>query len=102
MGLDPEISVTDDTGLVHGFDNLFVAGAGGFVTSAGVNPCLTIVALALRAAPHIINSARQGTLWTTPRVGMIGRMLATLTGLRGAKQGANADRCQATSGHHKP
>jgi len=58
MGLDRETSVTDDTGLVHGVDNLFVAGAGGFVTSAGVNPCLTVVALGLRAAPHIIDSAR--------------------------------------------
>lgn len=58
MGLSPETSVSDDVGLVHGFDNLFVAGAGGFVTSGGVNPCLTIVALALRAVPRIIDSAR--------------------------------------------
>jgi len=58
MGLDPETSVTDDFGQVHGVDNLFVAGAGGFVTSAGVNPCLTVVALARRAAPRIIDRAR--------------------------------------------
>jgi choline dehydrogenase-like flavoprotein len=58
MGLDPETSVTDDNGLVHGFNNLLVAGAGGFVTWAGVNPCLTVVALALRAALYIIDSAR--------------------------------------------
>lgn len=45
-------------GLVHGFDNLFSAGAGTFVTSAGFNPFLTIVALALRAAPAIIEAAR--------------------------------------------
>jgi choline dehydrogenase-like flavoprotein len=58
MGVDPETSVTNDVGLVHGLDNLFVAGTGGFVTSAGVNPCLTAVALARRAAPRIIDSAR--------------------------------------------
>jgi choline dehydrogenase-like flavoprotein len=53
MGTDPATSVTDDAGLVHGTDNLFVAGAGTFVTSAGRNPALTIVALALRAVETI-------------------------------------------------
>lgn len=53
MGHDPATSVADDTGLVHGTDNLFVAGAGLFVTSSGLNPLLTIVALALRAVPAI-------------------------------------------------
>lgn len=53
MGDDPATSVTDAYGRVHGTDDLFVAGAGGFVTSAGLNPALTIVALALRAAPEI-------------------------------------------------
>jgi choline dehydrogenase-like flavoprotein len=57
MGRDPESSVVDDMGLVHGFDNLYVAGAGSFVTSAGVNPCLTIIALALRAAGRIAAAA---------------------------------------------
>jgi choline dehydrogenase-like flavoprotein len=57
MGTDPERSVTDDMGRVHGFDNLFSAGAGTFVTSAAFNPCLTIVALALRSAPAIIAAA---------------------------------------------
>ena len=66
MGTSPDTSVADSVGLVHGFDNLFVAGAGLFVTSAGYNPCLTIVALALRAAGAIAeiaanNSARTGT-----------------------------------------
>lgn len=57
MGDDPATSVADDTGLVHGTDNLFVAGAGLFVTSAGVNPLLTIVALALRASGSIADAA---------------------------------------------
>lgn len=57
MGTDPGTSVADDRGLVHGTENLFVAGAGLFVTSAGVNPLLTIVALALRAVPAISDAA---------------------------------------------
>ncbi len=54
MGADPATSVTDDHGLVHGTDNLFVAGAGGFVTAAGLNPALTIAALALRSVDRIV------------------------------------------------
>ncbi|HEY9557210.1 MAG TPA: GMC family oxidoreductase [Acidimicrobiales bacterium] len=57
MGSDPATSVADDTGLVHGTDNIFVAGAGLFVTSAGLNPLLTIVALAMRAVPAIAAAA---------------------------------------------
>ena len=53
MGDDPATSVTDDAGLVHGTDNLFVVGAGGFVTAAGLNPALTIAALALRSVDRI-------------------------------------------------
>lgn len=57
MGDDPATSVTDPYGLVHGTPDVFAAGAGGFVTSAGRNPALTIVALALRAAPRIADAA---------------------------------------------
>jgi choline dehydrogenase-like flavoprotein len=57
MGDDPATSVTDSHGLVHGTGDLFVLGAGGFVTSAGRNPALTIVALALRAADRIAAAA---------------------------------------------
>ncbi len=49
MGSDPATSVASDVGLVHGTDNLFVAGGGLFVTASARNPALTIVALALRA-----------------------------------------------------
>jgi choline dehydrogenase-like flavoprotein len=58
MGEDPATSVVDDTGLVHGTENLFVAGAGPFVTSAGLNPMLTITALALRGVDAIADAAR--------------------------------------------
>jgi len=61
MGTSADSSVANDAGLVHGFDNLFVAGAGLFVTSAGYNPCLTIVALALRAVGTIADAARDAT-----------------------------------------
>lgn len=58
MGVDPATSVADDTGLVHGTDNLFVAGAGLFVTGAGLNPMLTITALALRSVDAIAAATR--------------------------------------------
>jgi choline dehydrogenase-like flavoprotein len=57
MGPDPATSVTDDHGLVHGTENLFVTGAGGFVTSAGLNPALTIAALALRSVERTAEAA---------------------------------------------
>jgi choline dehydrogenase-like flavoprotein len=53
MGTDPATSVADDVGRVHGYDNLFVAGGGLFVTSSARNPAVTIVALALRAVATI-------------------------------------------------
>jgi choline dehydrogenase-like flavoprotein len=47
MGTDPATSVTNTHGRVHATDNLFIAGAGPFVTSAGLNPALTVAALTL-------------------------------------------------------
>lgn len=58
MGIDPATSVADDLGLVHGTSNLFVAGAGLFVTGAGLNPFLTIIALALRSVDAVAAAAR--------------------------------------------
>jgi choline dehydrogenase-like flavoprotein len=57
MGHDEATSVADDVGTVHGVANLFVAGAGLFVTSAGLNPALTIVALAMRSLDAIADAA---------------------------------------------
>lgn len=59
MGADPESSVTDSYGRVHGLRNLYVAGPGLFPTSAGVNPTFTVKALAARTAARLID--RQGT-----------------------------------------
>lgn len=50
MGVDPAVSVTDPTGRVHGHDNLWVADGSLHVTNGGVNPVLTILALACRTA----------------------------------------------------
>ena len=53
MGKDPSRSVTDGAGKVHGFSNLYVAGASLFPATSAANPTLTIVALALRLAEHL-------------------------------------------------
>ena len=53
MGLDPRSSVVDPSCKAHELDNLYVADSGVFVTSAAVNPALTIVANAMRVSDHI-------------------------------------------------
>jgi choline dehydrogenase-like flavoprotein len=50
MGTDPVTSVVDADARAHDVPNLFLPGSGQFVTSAGVNPTLTIFALAYRTA----------------------------------------------------
>jgi len=54
MHSDPRFGVVDANGRVHGTDNLYVAGASVFPTVGFANPTLTIVALALRLADHLI------------------------------------------------
>ena len=53
MGDDPDVSVVNQWGKVHGHENLFVADGSVHVTNGGFNPVLTILALALRTAEHI-------------------------------------------------
>ena len=53
MGGTKEGSVVDSYSKVYGFDNLFICDASVFPTSLGVNPQLTVMALATRAAEHI-------------------------------------------------
>jgi choline dehydrogenase-like flavoprotein len=57
MGTDPQTSVTNSHGQVHGIDNLFVGGAALFVTGSSVNPTLTLHALALRSARYLTQHA---------------------------------------------
>ncbi|MHB1568534.1 MAG: GMC family oxidoreductase [Solirubrobacteraceae bacterium] len=53
MGDDAGSSVTDSFGRLHEVPNVVLADASVFVSSAGFNPTLTIMALALRAAREI-------------------------------------------------
>lgn len=50
FGADPATSVFDPDGRAHGIRNLWIADASALPTSMGVNPSLTIAALALRTA----------------------------------------------------
>ena len=53
FGTDPSRSVLDTFCRAHDVDNLFVVDASFFPSSAAVNPGLTIIAQALRAADHL-------------------------------------------------
>jgi choline dehydrogenase-like flavoprotein len=54
MHADSRHGVTDMHGRVHATDNLYVAGASTFPTAGFANPVLTIVALSVRLARHLI------------------------------------------------
>jgi choline dehydrogenase-like flavoprotein len=56
MGHDPQTSVTDLWGRVHGHDNLYIADGSLHVTNGGFNPVLTILALSYRVAGHLVES----------------------------------------------
>ncbi|HMO99975.1 MAG TPA: GMC family oxidoreductase [Kiritimatiellia bacterium] len=59
MGADPESSVTDHLGRVHGTPNLYIADASVFPGQGmGDSPSLTIHALALRTAIHVDKSLK--------------------------------------------
>lgn len=59
MGEDPNRSVTDSYGAVHGVSNLWIADASLLPSSPIVNPQITIMALALRAARRILETWRE-------------------------------------------
>ena len=54
MGSDPKTSVTNDEGIVRGFDNLLVADGSVFPSSGAQNPTLTIMATALRNVRQLL------------------------------------------------
>jgi choline dehydrogenase-like flavoprotein len=53
FGCDPKTSALDVNCKAHDVDNLYVVDASFFVSSAAVNPALTIMANALRVADHL-------------------------------------------------
>lgn len=56
MGRDEKDSVVDSFGRVHDTPNLFVVGPSSFVGASGsANPTLTVAALALRTADHLLD-----------------------------------------------
>jgi choline dehydrogenase-like flavoprotein len=52
MGGDPERSVVDSWGRVHGFENIWINDAGILPEATGVNPQVTLLALARRNVEH--------------------------------------------------
>jgi len=62
MGSDPERSVTNRWSQTWDVPNLFVADGAVFVSNADKNPTLTIMALAWRAADHILERMRRREL----------------------------------------
>lgn len=62
MGSDRQTSVVNQFCQSHDIPNLFICDTSVFVTGSGVNPTLTAMAIASRAAGHIANSARRQEL----------------------------------------
>ena len=59
MGTDPKKSVTDKWARVWDFPNLFIADGSVHVNNGGMNPVLTIMALAFRTASHIVENRKE-------------------------------------------
>ena len=54
---DPALGVVGRDARVHGMDNVYVAGASVFPTAGFANPMLTIVALTVRLARHLLSES---------------------------------------------
>jgi choline dehydrogenase-like flavoprotein len=55
MADDPAMGVVDGDCRVHGTSNLYIAGSSVFATASSATPTLTLVALALRLADHLVH-----------------------------------------------
>jgi choline dehydrogenase-like flavoprotein len=62
MSARPEDGVVNQFGRAHDVPNLFVSDGSVMTTGAAANPTLTIVALALRQADHIVQQLKAGAL----------------------------------------
>jgi choline dehydrogenase-like flavoprotein len=60
MGDDPTTSVVDKYNRSHDVPNLFMVDGSSLVSSGRGQPTMTIMALAFRAADHLIQAARRG------------------------------------------
>jgi choline dehydrogenase-like flavoprotein len=59
MSENPRDGVCNKWGQTHDLKNLFISDGSQFTTSAGENPTLTIVSLAIRQADHIAEESRK-------------------------------------------
>ena len=62
MGKDPKTSVLNAYNRVHDVKNLFVTDGAAFVTQGCYEPTLTIMAISVRAARHMVASGKRGEL----------------------------------------
>jgi len=62
MGEKAGASVTNRWNQAHDVANLFIVDGAAFATSSDKNPTLTIMALAWRAADHIVAEMKRGAL----------------------------------------
>jgi choline dehydrogenase-like flavoprotein len=60
MGADPARSVVGETGESHDVRGLYVVDASAFPTSSGVNPMITIMAIADHVARGILERCKRG------------------------------------------
>jgi len=65
MADSPDLGVTDDGGAVYGYEGLYCIDSSVISTSLGVNPSLTIAAIAERAAERLV---RRGAALGLPAV----------------------------------
>jgi choline dehydrogenase-like flavoprotein len=70
-GADPERSVVDPWGRHHATENLWVADASAFPSCVGVNPQMTIMALAKRSAEALADTIGGAGRWTQVHTGWV-------------------------------
>ncbi len=64
MHESPRQGVVNADCRVHGVENLFIAGSSVFPTSSGNHPTMTLTALALRLADHLVDQCRHHRIST--------------------------------------
>jgi choline dehydrogenase-like flavoprotein len=94
MSERPEDGVVNAFGQAHDVPNLFVSDASQFTTGAAANPTLTIVALAIRQAEHIVRQLRRDAIPTGRRRGT--------AATPAARSGRSAARRRRSACAHEP